>query len=157
MSLLDTGIQAWNFITTLPAQVYATAAGLVFSWCGTQTLKFRIPKTLSDDEHKFRVRAMAFGLAFVPAFGLWPSHDLKALIWCALVGICAPIAYIGVMRALYHFFPWMEKKMSARPVIRYDATGTAVGIRMNPDDPTDRTHYFGLKKKDEDPTQPRQQ
>lgn len=153
MSILDTISQAWTFINTIP-YVWPITVGLLISWFGTQYIKFQYDINTPDADHKRKVRRTAFLLGAIPAFILWPTHAwdqlAKVALYAILVGLASPTVYMAVIKTITHFFPWIDSKVSARPVVRYDAQGDAVGIRMDPTDPNDKTIYF--KKSDQ--TQP---
>jgi hypothetical protein len=140
--MIDTIKSAYQFIATLPPQFWAPVAGLLISWFGTQAIKFQLPDNLPDPRHRRAIRGAATLLGAIPTYALWPTHDATAAIWALLVGLASPTLYVYAMRILYHFYPWLEGKMSARPVIKYDKDGKAIGVRMDPQDPDDKTKYF---------------
>lgn len=139
--MIETIKQGWEFIVNLPAPVWAVVAGLLISWFGTQAVKFQLSDKMDDLKHRRAVRGVAMGLGFLPTFLLWPTHDGPAAVWALLTGLGAPIGYTAALRALRRYFPWLDN-LSARPAIRYDKDGKAVGIRMEPDNPNDKTQYF---------------
>lgn len=100
------------------ADIRAIVIALVVSWNGTQLVKHCPSLTgLSEKHRRFGTRILAFVLGFLPAFMLYPiGAGAGERFWVAIaVGLASPAIYTYAARALYHFFPWLEPKMSARP------------------------------------------
>ena len=98
------------------AQVRAVLVALVIAWNVTQLAK-NAPGIANRPERTRRwlVRAFAFVAGFIPAALLWTAPLAERLTYAAAVGLAAPAAYTLVARVLYHFFPWLEPKMSGCP------------------------------------------
>lgn len=95
-------------------EVRAVLVGLIVSWNGTQIIK-NAPSLVAKAElvRRWNTRAIAFLLGWLPTAALWPGHwHERALIGVA-VGLAAPTIYTYGARVLYHYFPWLESKMSA--------------------------------------------
>ena len=106
---------------------------------GTQAIKFQLSMNMTDEQHKKRVRLIAIVLGAIPTFVLWPIHTAASTIWALCVGLASPAAYLSAMKILYHFFPWLENKVSARPVVlKKDDEGNVVGFKEG----DDKTKYF---------------
>jgi hypothetical protein len=106
-------IIAWLAI----AQVRAILIGLVIAWAGTQFFKSAPWLAAKPDRaRRWWIRAGAFALGFLPTFLLWPSTRLEAAVYASAVGLAAPFVYAIGARVLYHFFPWLEPKMSSAPL-----------------------------------------
>lgn len=103
------------------SDVRGIVIALLISWGGTQLLK-NAPTLLrlSDRARVLRTRLIAFVLAAVPTTVLWPySMEERILLGIAL-GVASPTIYTTLARTLYHFFPWLEVKMSAVPAVPVD-------------------------------------
>lgn len=98
------------------ADVRAVLVALIISWNGTQLIK-SCPSLISlpDIRRRALTRLIAFLLAAVPAIALWPGSMTERLSVAIAVGLAAPAIYTYGARALYHYFPWLEPKMSAKP------------------------------------------
>lgn len=95
-------------------ELRAVLVGLIVSWNGTQIIK-NAPSLVAKAElvRRWNTRAIAFLLGWLPTAALWPGHwHERALIGVA-VGLAAPTIYTYGARVLYHYFPWLEAKMSA--------------------------------------------
>ena len=100
-------------------QVRAILVALVISWNVTQLVKnapqlVRMPET----SRRLATRAIAFALAAVPCVLLWRPPGTEGVIVAIATGLAAPVIYTYGARVLYHYFPWLEPKMSATPVRR---------------------------------------
>lgn len=95
-------------------QVRAIVIGLVISWNGTQIVK-NAPFLVAQLEgrRRFNTRMIAFFLGFVPSALLWAAEFHERVLVGAAVGLAAPTIYTYGARVLYHYFPWIEPKMSA--------------------------------------------
>lgn len=98
------------------AEVRAVLIALIISWNGTQLVK-NAPGlvALEDGRRRLSTRTIAFALGFMPAFALWPGGHIEAVLVAAATGLAAPTIYTYGARILYHYFPWLEIKMSAVP------------------------------------------
>lgn len=98
------------------AQVRAILVALVIAWNVTQLAK-NAPGIANRPERvrRWLVRAFAFIAGFIPAALLWPGPNAERATYAAAVGLAAPAAYKIAAAVLYHFFPWLEPKMSGRP------------------------------------------
>lgn len=95
-------------------EVRAVLVGLIVSWNGTQIVK-NAPWLVAKPNvaRRWNTRAIAFVLGLVPTAILWPGRiDERVLIGIA-IGLAAPAIYTYGARVLYHYFPWLEAKMSA--------------------------------------------
>lgn len=94
----------------------AIAFGLISGMMLTQWVKFQLPDWLSDHAHADLVRTLASLLTLVTVLVLWPT-PLDAVAWAVGVGcgLTTPFAYWLGVKCLYHFFPWTEDMISARP------------------------------------------
>lgn len=96
--------------------IRAIFAALVISWCWTQAMKgLPVWWKLTDAQHRWATRLGAFLSGFLPAWALWPVHDVSALVMAAAVGIASPAAYTLTVRAAEHYWPWLDDYVSARP------------------------------------------
>lgn len=94
----------------------AIVVALVISWCWTQVTKgLPIWHRLSDRQLRWAVRLAAFVSGFVPAYLLWPVHDVSAAVMATAVGIASPVAYTLTVRIATHYWPWLDTAISARP------------------------------------------
>ncbi len=102
------------------AEVRAVIIALVISWNATQLIK-NAPWIVGMHEVHRRLvtRSIAFGLAAVPCALLWP-RGIEGPLVAVAVGLGSPVVYTYGTRVLYHYFPWLEPKMSADPVRRID-------------------------------------
>lgn len=100
------------------AEARAILIALIISWNGTQLIK-NAPwlVDLPDSARRWWTRAIAFALGFWPALALWPGPNSEAVLVAVAVGLASPAAYTYGARILYHYFPWLEPKMSAAPVV----------------------------------------
>lgn len=98
-------------------EVRAIIVALVISWNGTQLVK-NAPQLvrLPDAGRRLATRAIAFVLGAVPALLLWPGKFPEDALVAAATGLASPAIYTYGARALYHYFPWLEPKMSAAPM-----------------------------------------
>lgn len=103
------------FLAT-PGPLRAVLFGLLLSWGGTQMAKFspRL-RCMALVDHRLATRLLAFALAYVPVAWLWPGPWSVRLLAAVTTGLCAPMAYTIAVRAAYHFWPWLEPRLSARP------------------------------------------
>lgn len=99
-----------------PGALRAIAVGLVISWNLTQVVKNAPWIVRQSEQHRVATtRLVAFAFGFVPTWLLWPEAGAAAVVLATAVGSAAPAAYKLAARALYHYFPWLELKMSASP------------------------------------------
>ncbi len=109
-----------NFLET-PTAARAIAFGMLISWGGTQLVKFnplvrKLLNHLPPEMGRTVVQAIAFLLAFIPTFLLWPGMGTVKVLGSIVVGTWSPKAYQKATVVLYHFFPYLEPKLSATPV-----------------------------------------
>lgn len=98
------------------AEVRAVLIALIISWNGTQLVKNCPGLTCLDEgERRFWTRVIAFVFAALPAFLLWPGGFPEDLLVAIATGLGSPAIYTYGARILYHYFPWLEPKMSAAP------------------------------------------
>lgn len=99
--------------------VRAILIALVISLNGTQFVK-HWPRLvgLFERQRVFYTRLIAFVLGFLPAVILYPESWGQKVMVAAAVGLASPAIYTYGARGLYHFFPWLELKMSAVPVTK---------------------------------------
>lgn len=98
--------------TAIAAIVYA----LAISWSWTQWTKgLPLWWTLTDAQMRWATRLGAFLSGFIPAFILWPVHDLAAGVIATAVGMASPTIYLIVMRIAVWKWPVLESVFSARP------------------------------------------
>jgi len=98
------------------AELRAVLAGLIISWNVTQLVKSSPALVaMPEPSRRWRTRLFAFVAGFVPTLALWPGQNVEAVIVAAMVGLSSPAAYTIAARVLYHYFPWLEAKMSAAP------------------------------------------
>lgn len=112
-----TSIIDWldHFLAT-PGALRAVAFGLLLSWSGTQALKFLPPlRNLGPTTIRLVVRAMAGVLALVAVLALWPAGWMERLLVGLTTALCSPTAYTIAVRVAYHWWPWLEPRMSATP------------------------------------------
>jgi hypothetical protein len=110
-----------NTFLSEPSAARAVAFGLALSWGGTQIIKKRGPKPLrlwllmlDDVDTRLVLRTLAFALAWVPVFLLWPAPSIvERTLAAGVTAVCAPTAYTLIARIAYHYFPWLEPKVSS--------------------------------------------
>lgn len=99
-----------------PGALRAIAVALVISWNGTQFIKNAPWLTrMHDGARRSATQLIAFWLAFIPAALLWPEPGTPRWVLAVAIGYASPLAYTYGARVLYHFWPWLEPKMSASP------------------------------------------
>lgn len=100
-------------------EVRAILVALIISWNGTQIVK-NAPQLTSMPEagRRLSTRTIAFALAAIPALLLWPGAFPENALMAAATGLAAPTIYTYGARILYHYFPWLEPKMSAVPTTK---------------------------------------
>jgi len=94
-----------------PSMTRAVVAGSLLAISGTQWVKkWWLPNNWPDRKHKRTTVLVAFLLGF------WPTYALGGGLFLALiVGFANPFLYTIGVKAAYHYFPWLEQKLSARP------------------------------------------
>lgn len=116
-------IEWFNSFLTQPSPLRAVMFGLLLSWGGTQYLKKRGLELmrrwldeLDDESHRTVIRAIAFMLAWTPVYLMWPAIEItERALAAGVTAVCAPYAYSFFTAIAFHFFPWLEPKLSARP------------------------------------------
>ena len=115
-------IQMVETFLVQPSASRAVLFGLIAAWCGTHVIKRnskmlrRWLDELDDDSHRVVVRCLAFLMAWVPVALLWPAESLtERFLAAGVTAISAPYAYSLFTTIAFHFWPWLEPKMSARP------------------------------------------
>ena len=110
-----------DWINTIAAwiahpQVRAVLVALVISWNVTQIVK-NAPHlvALPESGRRLVTRGIAFALAAIPCALLWRPISAEGFAVATAVGLAAPVIYTYGARVLYHYFPWLEPKMSAAP------------------------------------------
>jgi hypothetical protein len=94
------------------ALLLAIFGGMMF----TQWFKFQLPATLPDDDHARTVRTVSSIIGAFLCLALWPRHPHASAYAMAFIsGISTPTAYWLMVRVLYHYVPWAEDVLSARP------------------------------------------
>lgn len=88
---------------------------LLSSFLLTQWGKYLLPQALPDPHHRAISMLMAAALGAGVCMAMWPGHQPNRLPISLLVGFSAPLSYRVVVSVLYHFFPWLEPILSARP------------------------------------------
>lgn len=98
--------------TAIAAIVYS----LIISLCWTQWTKgLPVWWTLTDAQMRWATRLGAFLSGSIPAFILWPVHDLAAAVIATAIGMASPTIYVIVKRVLVARYPTLEAVFSARP------------------------------------------
>jgi hypothetical protein len=101
--------------TAIAALIYS----LVISWCWTQWTKgLPVWWTLTDGQMRWATRLGAFLSGWIPAFILWPVHDLAAVVIATAIGMASPTLYLIVARMLVWKWPFLEAVLSARPDLK---------------------------------------
>jgi len=102
-------------------EVRAIIVGLIVSWGVTQLVK-NAPSLVAMPEvpRRFWTRMLAFLLGALPVAAMWPGDWIERLGIAAAIGFASPVIYTYGARVLYHFWPWLEPKMSAMPVVPAD-------------------------------------
>lgn len=109
-------IPAIEKFLTEESALRAVVFALAMSWGGTQWFKHRkAVKTLDSQTYRITVQAVAFTFAWVPVARLWPGETDERFLAAGVTAVCAPFTYTLIARVAYHFFPWLEQKMSAQP------------------------------------------
>lgn len=105
-----------EFIAT-PSAGRAIALALLAGIMLTQLVKFQLPEWLSNKEHARRVRLFSVAVTLAVCYALWPLGEgaLVVFIISAVVGISSPTIYWLAVKVLYHFWPWLDNTLSARP------------------------------------------
>lgn len=99
-------------------EVRAILVGLIVSWNATQIVK-NAPSLvrLPEPQHRAWTRLIAFLVGAAPTAVLWPGEPAERALIAAAVGLASPAIYTAGVRVLYHYFPWLEVKMSANPAV----------------------------------------
>lgn len=102
-------------------EVRSILIGLIISWNATQLLKnapalVRLPEL----QQRWWTRVIAFLIGAAPTAILWPGDPAESLLMALAVGFASPTIYTYGARVLYHYFPWLEVKMSAAPAVPKD-------------------------------------
>lgn len=122
-------IEWFNNFLFHPSPLLAVLFGLALSFGGTQIIKRNAKLVrrwfadLDDDTHRTVIRLIAFLLAWVPVALLWPVPENATLsagltikfLAAGVTATCAPYIYKLATLIAFHFWPWLEPKMSARP------------------------------------------
>lgn len=139
--MLDSVIAWFNAVEGFllnPSVSRAVLAGFLVSFAVTQNIKkFWLPKDWPDAKHKRYTVAVAFVFGFWPVYALAPIPASESVLWAVMVGFASPSVYTAAVKLLYHFWPFLEPKLSARPVIKHREDG-AVGVKYG-DDKTEWT------------------
>jgi hypothetical protein len=94
------------------AIVFALLGGIML----TQWLKFQMPDWTSDRMHKFVVRLLSTLLTGFLCWVLWPEDSPWVRgAFSMIVGLASPTMYWLAVKGVYHFMPWTENVLSARP------------------------------------------
>jgi len=102
-------------------EVRAIIISLILSWGITQFVKNAPSLVAMPERHRrFWTRVLAFFLSALPAVALWPGDWVERLGIGMAIGFASPVIYTYGARVLYHFFPWLEIKMSATPAVPAD-------------------------------------
>lgn len=91
------------------------AFGLIASMALTQGLKFLFPLAISDTLHRAITMFMAFFVGFIVCMTSWPKTEDAVIAVSFTTGLVSPIAYKAATAVLYHYLPWIEPYLSARP------------------------------------------
>lgn len=107
---------AFNFVA-LPSVGRAIVLALVAGIMLTQLIKFQLPDWLTDKEHSRRIRLFSCLVTLAVCYALWPNEDTQvtALVISAIVGVSSPTIYWLAVKVLYHYWPWLDSSLSARP------------------------------------------
>jgi hypothetical protein len=83
----------------------------------TQFVKFQLPEWLSDAAHARRVRLFAALVSMIVSMTLWPVDDTRVVkvVFAAVAAVASPTTYWLAVKVLYHFWPWLDTTLSARP------------------------------------------
>jgi hypothetical protein len=95
------------------AIVFSIIAGSML----TQFIKFQLPDWLTDKDHSRRVRLFSVAVTFAVCVALWPIGDTRSIKFAIAftAAISAPTLYWLAVKVLYHFWPWLDTTLSARP------------------------------------------
>lgn len=118
---MDWIAQIMQFVA-LPSILRALVFGLLSGVMLTQWIKFQLPDWLSDATHARTVRVLSSLLTCLTVGALWPyPRHLGEMLALALGdGLATPFVYWLAVKALYHFLPWTEDVISARPSSKGD-------------------------------------
>ena len=116
---MDTLKTARDSFENLLAHAHAVSIvlGLVISMMTTQWAKYPL-RRLSDDRgwslatFKFSTRTFAAAIGFAVTWTTWPVTGKFAVIWGLATGFSTPAVYMGLRRAIGHFWPWLADKVS---------------------------------------------
>jgi hypothetical protein len=114
MTYLEKFIAAVNLLLREGAAL-SLLLGYVVAIGGTQFVK----RLETVNLRKWGIRLwLALPLGFLGTFCTLPSTGrIGVEIFLALaVGLTAPAVYSGGVRVLFHYWPWLEPKISAQPV-----------------------------------------
>lgn len=129
-------------ILTLPLWVGGTAAAFVIGISGPWVAEFVIPKDMDDGRSRLVVYGVAILIGPLACVSIWHT-------WAApTVGLAASLAAQVAREYCARRWPILSPRQQI--IVKRDAQGNPVGVRLNPDDPTDKTKYF-----DKDSTQPK--
>jgi hypothetical protein len=94
----------------------AICASLIAGVMATQWFKFLFPIWLNDKNHTLAVRILATFITTFIFLLMAPPEKLPTTMAIAiLVGLSSPTIYWLTVKVLYHYFPWTEDMLSARP------------------------------------------
>lgn len=93
--------------------VFAILAGGML----TQWIKFQFPDWLTDKQHTRWTRTAASILTMFVYVILSPDgmKPMATEVIGLVAGLASPTIYWLAVKCLYHFFPWMDNVLSARP------------------------------------------
>lgn len=89
--------------------------GLLASLALTQFIKVTFPQRLPDTWHRVVTRGVAFLVAMGVCLFTWPVRTPDAWAISLTTGLVSPVGYKVAVATLYHYVPWLEPYLSARP------------------------------------------
>jgi hypothetical protein len=95
----------------------AIAFAIIGGMALTQWIKFQFPEWLTDKQHIRSTRTSSSFMSFILCLIFLPN-DMQLLLAASIsmvVGLLVPAVYWVLAKVLYHYFPWMEDALSARP------------------------------------------
>jgi hypothetical protein len=116
---MNTLTAALAFFEEFLGQAHAVSIllGLVIAMAVTQWAKYPLRRLAGNRgwslaTFKFTTRSFAAGVGFVATWASWPAAGKFAVLWGLATGFSAPAVYMGLTRALGHFWPWLADKAS---------------------------------------------
>lgn len=112
--VLDQANHQLGHYTPVRAIIFGVGCSAVFTQIIKKTAAFG---DFGDTLHRWSTRVVAFLLAALPCWLLWPEPGLPAVVVSGALGFVTPALYTLIVRIAVHFWPWLEPQVSARPTV----------------------------------------